>query len=267
MTYRLASTAVMARRAEPAGSLDFFPTPPWATRALCTHILPQAWPWPDLFNCAAWDPACGEGHMAVALAEYFVGVRASDIFGYGFSSHVSDFLLPDPVYSPESDWIISNPPFNRAAEFVHAACGQARRGVAMLVRTQFAEGQARYRELFKDMPPQIDAVFTERVPMHRGRWVVARSKDGGGSSATSYSWMVWLTRPRGAEWQHSRRIWIPPCKKQLTKPGDWLTFGGCMDVPANHRVMKRIEQLKRDVKAPATPGQMRELKQQLEAMI
>ena len=28
------STAVMARRAEAPDSLDFFPTPPWATRAL-----------------------------------------------------------------------------------------------------------------------------------------------------------------------------------------------------------------------------------------
>ena len=28
------STAVMQRRIEPHDSLDFFPTPPWATRAL-----------------------------------------------------------------------------------------------------------------------------------------------------------------------------------------------------------------------------------------
>ena len=29
------SHAVMSQRSEPLGSLDFFPTPPWATRALC----------------------------------------------------------------------------------------------------------------------------------------------------------------------------------------------------------------------------------------
>lgn len=261
MTARLSSTAVMARRVEPANSLDFFPTPPWATRALCAHVLPVAWPWPDAFNCAAWDPACGEGHMAVALSEYFSAALASDIHGYGFGDHVSDFLHPDPAYWPEADWIISNPPFNLAAEFVARAAGRARRGVAMLVRTQFAEGQDRYRKLFRDMPPQIDAVFAERVPMHRGRWVV------NGSTATSYCWLVWLTRPRGGEWRWTRRMWIPPCRKKLTKPDDWLRFGGCMDIPKSHRVMQRIEQLRLDMNAPAAPGQMGDIKRQLEAMI
>lgn len=33
------STAVMQRRVEAPDSLDFFPTPPWATRALCEHVL------------------------------------------------------------------------------------------------------------------------------------------------------------------------------------------------------------------------------------
>ena len=33
------STAVMARRVEAPDSLDFFPTPPWATRALVEHVL------------------------------------------------------------------------------------------------------------------------------------------------------------------------------------------------------------------------------------
>ena len=33
-------TAVMARRREPPDALDYFPTPPWATRALFRHVLP-----------------------------------------------------------------------------------------------------------------------------------------------------------------------------------------------------------------------------------
>jgi hypothetical protein len=32
------STSVMARRVEPPDSLDFFPAPPWATRALCEYL-------------------------------------------------------------------------------------------------------------------------------------------------------------------------------------------------------------------------------------
>lgn len=30
----------MAQRREPPGALDYFPTPPWATRALFRHVLP-----------------------------------------------------------------------------------------------------------------------------------------------------------------------------------------------------------------------------------
>lgn len=47
------STAVMQRRAEPHDSLDFFPAPAWATRALC-HYLAQG---NDLSRQRAWEPA------------------------------------------------------------------------------------------------------------------------------------------------------------------------------------------------------------------
>src|SRR5690606_27106177 len=33
--------AIAARRLEPADSLDYFPTPPWATRALIEVVLPM----------------------------------------------------------------------------------------------------------------------------------------------------------------------------------------------------------------------------------
>jgi hypothetical protein len=36
-------TAVMAQRREPPDSLDYFPTPPWATRALFRHVLCFCW--------------------------------------------------------------------------------------------------------------------------------------------------------------------------------------------------------------------------------
>lgn len=228
---RLASTAVMARRVEPAGSLDFFPTPPWGTRAFCEHVLPQVWPQPDRFNCAAWDPACGEGHMAVALDEYFGGVYSSDIFDYGMG-HVSDFCHPEPQYLPEIDWIITNPPFNRAIEFVETARKWARRGVAVLARTQFAEGQERWKRLFRGNPPAApvaEAIFAERLPMHRGRWVID------GSTASSYAWFVWLTNPSHDRMAAgTRRLWIPPCRAALSRHDDWLRFGGCQDLPRDH---------------------------------
>jgi hypothetical protein len=58
--------AVMAQRREPPDALDYFPTPPWATRALFEHVLPAlgidgvgrhaakgTWP-PSLASLGSW---------------------------------------------------------------------------------------------------------------------------------------------------------------------------------------------------------------------
>jgi hypothetical protein len=217
------STAVMQRRLEPADSLDYFPTPPWATRAFCRHVMPQLWPWPDAFDCDAWEPACGEGHMAVALADYFAGTFSSDVHDYGYG-RVGDFLDED-FAGPPADWIITNPPFNRAEEFITRGLQLARRGVAVLVRTAFLEGAARHRALFARRPPQIVAQFVERVPMHRGRWVPA------GKTATAYCWVAWLRHPPH-DWRHTRFVWIPPgCRRALTMRDDAIRFNAAAAVP------------------------------------
>lgn len=238
MNARLSSTAVMARRIEPADSLDFFPTPPWGTRAFCTHLLPRFEGSDAATGMVPWtaaDPACGEGHMALALREYFPMVTATDIFDYGFGG-ISDFLHPDGGLAPR-DWIITNPPFNLGPDFVLAALDIARRGVAMLVRSAFLEGEGRFAKLYRRNPPHLIGQFIERLPMHRGRWVID------GKSATSYSWLVWHKfSPRPAD---PAFAWIPKSRKALTRPDDWLRFRGCMDVPKTHAVMRAIEALKK----------------------
>ena len=74
------SHAVMAQRFEPKNSLDDFPTPPWATRALLEHVLAGK----EISKINCWEPACGRGYMAEPLKEYFQSVHASDIHDYGY---------------------------------------------------------------------------------------------------------------------------------------------------------------------------------------
>jgi hypothetical protein len=81
------SHAVMAQRSEAADSPDDFPTPPWATRALCEHLLPKH----KLAKQTCLEPACGRGHMVRPLREYFGAVDAADAYHYGFAP-VRDFL-------------------------------------------------------------------------------------------------------------------------------------------------------------------------------
>lgn len=208
------SHAVMAQRSEPNDSLDDFPTPPWATRALCEHVIAPLTgvPVEMLKTWRAWEPACNRGHMVAPLAEYFKIVMASDVHDYGFGV-VRDFLFPGlPVPGGEAfDWVITNPPFRLAEQFVQRGLEVATRGVAMLTRSVFIESAGRWNSLFRQTPPAAMAQFVERVPMLKGRL----ERDA--STATSYCWLVWLK----SQPAYPRLMWIPPCRKKLDRAGDY----------------------------------------------
>jgi len=204
--------AVASKRLSSNDSLDDFPTPPWATRALLEHvILPQM-----VAGQVCWEPAANRGYMERALKDYFAEVIASDVVDYyGFGDRVIiDFLGHQTNPQSTIQWIITNPPFNKAQQFIEKAQGIATNGVAMLVRTSFLESVMRYNTLFMHNAPDVVAQFSERVPMVKGRC------DPKASTATSYAWMVWYGGPREAN-HKTILMWIPPCRKQLERPGDY----------------------------------------------
>ncbi|SMF65615.1 hypothetical protein SAMN02982989_3382 [Xaviernesmea oryzae] len=199
------SHAVMAQRFEPKDSADDFPTPPWATRALIEHVLGPN----RVRELSCLEPACGRGYMARPLAEYFSKVDAADAYPYGFAP-LRDFLT-FPYEALSHDWVITNPPFRLAEEFVQRAMTVARSGVAILARTVFLESVGRYESIFKECPPTVFAQFSERVPMVKGR------VDAKASTATGYAWFVWEKGNAS-----SRLAWVPPCRRSLERPGDYL---------------------------------------------
>lgn len=223
------STAVMQRRAVAPDALDYFPTPPFATRALTEQLAAMGEP---LEQLTVWEPACGEGYMAAALGEAFDVVRVSDIHPYGDHA-IIDFPL-EAHRAPPCDWIITNPPFSLAEDFIAAALGHATRGVAMLVRLSFLESEGRVAGLFRDTPPSLVLVFAERVVMLKGRLVRRGSIDPfateagrKASSATSYCWLVWLidATPSASAWIRDTRLrWIPPCMERLERAGDYPAY-------------------------------------------
>ena len=222
------SSAVMQQRSEPHDSLDDFPTPPWATRALIEHVLhPLVDAAAMKRDDVAWDPACNRGFMLRGLDGYFRKVWGSDIHDYGIGRPVSDFLLPsmgdqsvnfdrmtECVDRP--GWIITNPPFRLAEQFIKwCLLLGTYDGFAMLTRTSFLEGVGRHRDLFTNHPPSIVAQFAERVPMVKGRC------DPKASTATSYCWLVWLSVISDRDGGPTKFVWIPPCRKQLEREGDY----------------------------------------------
>lgn len=199
------SSAVMQQRSEPHDSLDDFPTPPWATRALCEWLIEAGLP---LRGTVCREPAANRGHMVKPLAEYFGEVEASDVHDYGAGFLVEDYLFgpaPAPV-----DWTITNPPFRLAEQFIDRASQSSRHGFAVIVRAAFLEGQGRFERLFSKNPPAFVLQFTERVVMHKGRLAPE------GSTATAYAWLVWRHG-----FSDTRLRWIPPCRKRLERAGDY----------------------------------------------
>lgn len=201
------SHAVMSQRVEAKDSPDDFPTPPWATRAFLEHIIDDK---ESFAEQSCLEPACGAGHMAKVLSEYFSDVECSDAFDYSYGT-VRDFIT-HPYKSATFDWVITNPPFRLAEEFLTLSLDVARIGVAILARTVFLESVGRYNAIFQTTPPTIFAQFVERVPMVRGRL------DDKATTATGYAWFVWDKRKRLAK---PRLTWVPPCRRELERRGDY----------------------------------------------
>lgn len=203
------SSAVMQQRSEAHDSLDDFPTPPWATRALCEWLRANG---EDLsaFDCR--EPAANRGHMVRPLSEYFRHVEASDVHDYGAGFPTIDYLFGpiDPV-----NFTITNPPFKLAQQFIERAAQSSEHGFAMLVRSAFLEGAGRYRELFSINPPSHVLQFTERVVMHKGKLAPK------GSTATAYCWLVWLEGGVGDDGRETRFGWLAPCRKRLERADDY----------------------------------------------
>lgn len=211
-----------------ARRLELFPTPPWGTRAL-VEILDRLDPGP----WRVWEPCCGLGHMAGPLRERWPSTMATDIHDWG-SIHQNgaplDFLSAEADGAFEDiDWIITNPPFAPAAEFVRLALRRAARGVAVLARLSFRETAERDGLFFGETPLTAKAVFAERLPMALGRW------DPKGSTATAYAWFVWMQpdvapaglaalRERFGAFAMDLRIPVGT-KRRLTRPDDARVFG------------------------------------------
>ena len=205
------STAVMQRRVEAHDSLDDFPTPPWATRALTEFLTGEGF---ALDGQTCREPAANRGYMIAPLREAFRSVEAADAFDYGAGFPVADYLFGLPPASV--DWTITNPPFRLAEQFIERALATSRVGVAVIVRAAFLEGVGRFERLFSAHQPSHVLQFTERVVMHKG------TLSATGSTATAYCSIVWRSTGPGKMARPSAQLsWIAPCRKRLERASDY----------------------------------------------
>lgn len=137
---------------------EFYPTPPAVTRALFNHYQEK------LSGSTVWEPCAGDGTMADTLLA--CGVRkvvCSDIKPR-FTYHRAN---PNPPYRiiqgdalkattmPAVDAIITNPPFDIAADLIHHMLtlkGGPPQFLAMVLKATFWHARRR-ADLFERFPP------------------------------------------------------------------------------------------------------------------
>ena len=132
-----------------------------------------------------WESACGEGHLSRVLENRGYQVFSSDLVDRGFGK-VQDFLNYENQNKLSVD-ILTNPPYNKAQEFVEKALDVIQDGyyVVMFLKIQFLEGKER-RKLFDKYPPKYVYVNSARQICYLNGDMSKKM-----SSATCYCWYIW----------------------------------------------------------------------------
>jgi len=122
------------------------------------------------------EPACGEADAISKVLDKKHKVLSTDII-YG-----DDFLDSTTQY----DYVITNPPYKLADEFIEKAREVATNKFAMLLRTNFLSGVTRFKEdRFRELKNVY--IFTRMPDLN------AELRDDGKypTAMIVYAWMVW----------------------------------------------------------------------------
>ena len=152
----------------------------------------------DFISQSVLEPCVGGGHMAEGIENYIykngyiekVQLIGTDIRDRGYRNDIwdleygLDFFADDYPYD-EADWVVMNPPYGVIEPFTIRALDIAKKGVIMLGRLQFLEGEGRFEKILQFNPPTDVYVYVDRIQC----WKDGLKPDG--SSAQAYAWFVW----------------------------------------------------------------------------
>lgn len=138
-----------------------------------------------------YEPCVGQGHIAKVLNEYFpeAVIITSDIIDRGYpGTIIGDFLKDDS--NAKVDWVITNPPFKLAKEFIQKSLEITNKGVAMFLRIQFLEGQNR-KEWLQQSPLKYVYVFSKRQTTMRHGWEKDPRTGKNWANVLCFAWFIW----------------------------------------------------------------------------
>jgi predicted RNA methylase len=145
------------------------------------------------------EPSCGGGHMVSGIVNYLNSqnvtnykIIATDIKDRLYRTenpnietiYNQDFFADEYGESfPSVDYIIMNPPYSVIEPFVIRALEIPKKGVLMLGRLQFLEGQNRYATIFQKNPPSDVYIYVDRIACFKNG-DTSKKMD----SAQAYAW-------------------------------------------------------------------------------
>lgn len=177
-------TILSNRSAVDRNKTDFYATPTEVTVALLDFLESKNLISP---GCLIWEPACGSGAMDRVMLDRGYAVLSTDLYPQIQGIDGVDFLQ---AQMPCCNWIITNPPFSKATEFITHAL-ELGKPCAFLLKSQFWHAKSRL-DLFRNNPPSYVLPLTWRPDFLYG----AKS----GSPTMECLWTVWLGAPGCVYW-------------------------------------------------------------------
>lgn len=161
---------------------DYYATDPISTYALFNV---------ELFDSTSFlEPCCGEGHISKVIQDVLPNsqIESTDLIDRGFGIGGVDFL--EKQYNKKYDYIVTNPPYKLAQEFVEKSLSITNKKVAMFLKIQFLEGIGRYN-MFKNTSLKVIHVFSGRQdPWRDGKTLNPETGKKWGSTMC-FAWFIW----------------------------------------------------------------------------
>ena len=159
------------------------------------------------------EPAAGGGHMLQGIKNYLADninnatIIATDIQDRGCNDIETgtafDFLSDEYPYKDNIDYIIMNPPYSIIEPFVMRSLGIANKGILMLGRLQFLEGEKRFENILAEYPPTDIYVYVDRIACFKNGDISQKM-----SSAQAYAWFYWDIEKVNTTIYNSKIHWL-----------------------------------------------------------